>query len=958
MLGFIKDKLFDGAWEIIKEEKNRGKLRENLKEQLNREKKAVESCTPEERFDFQGLGKCLLSKLTDEDNLKKFAAIKKRKRDYIKKMIHKECLRDSKAKTKQAEERVRLITEKCFSMVDTFLQSGVSTEHSVLGGQIVDNVNEHIDKAEKNMSQKIDDLGEKIDSQNASPAQPEKKEPTNDNDSYLKTFSELLFLEDDYEDENVVSLADMYISPSIQGKDIKASECIKKWYRARTKPCLLLYGNAGVGKSSLVAKILADANRKTDKAEFNFDKDKVMAVALRNHTDEIDNELTAKEILTKLFNCDSAEQLKDKLLILDGLDELCVLKHGFEGGIFLEKLSRLGYGYHVLVTSRESKSYFTEPRDEEGLRTEHLVWEERQINDWLELYKAQKPHKEEWCTKFQEQFSALKTDDKRREIFCVPIILYICGTSETDIEDHSSIGSIYYDAFTKILLRKHLRGQSNTDELKKADKEANMTAWQFTKELAYQMFLLDTLDLVDDNTSKGRHAVGFRNAQKRTKDILKEYGIKKPNLELKKELAVCLFARENEKGGITFAHKTVYEYFTAVKLYEDYFAEFDTDYFKCKDEDTVAKEVMESFIEAFRYDGIPDDIFSYLCKMNEEPFSTTLGYSMSTGLDYKKYEESFVYGMQKHIYALIGIKRAINEYLYFSDFKYDKEETNNSWKSKSIEAQTSTAFANFTLFLKGNSFTNKEKIPECMLIGNFIHGSLNEACFLGWNLELADLFCAELSGADFRKANLTGANLTCANLTDAYLTGANLTNTNLKSADLRNADLTYANLTDAYLTYANLRKANLSSADLTDADLTYANLRKVNLSSADLTDADLSSAELGGADLSVADLRGADLRDANLRGTDLIGADLRGANLTSANLIGTYLIDTNLKGVDLRGADLSSADLRGADLSDVVFKGALYCNDPEFKTIFPEGFDPKEHGMIEVDMDGIPVEDE
>jgi len=137
-------------------------------------------------------------------------------------------------------------------------------------------------------------------------------------------------------------------------------------------------------------------------------------------------------------------------------------------------------------------------------------------------------------------------------------------------------------------------------------------------------------------------------------------------------------------------------------------------------------------------------------------------------------------------------------------------------------AQTSTAFANFTLFLKGHSFTNKEKIPECMLIGNFIHGSLNKACFLGWNLELADLFGADLSGADFRNANLKGANLEYADLTNVML------------------------------------------------KRTY----------------------------------------------------LAGANLTRANL-----------------------------------RCAKYCNDPRAKTIFPEGFDPKEHGMIEVDIDGKTVKD-
>ena len=839
MLGYIKDKLRDGAWEIIKDEKKRRELRKKIEEQLNRENNALENCTREEEFDFQGLGKCLLSKLTDEDNLKKFAAIKKRKRDNIKETIRKECLRDSKAETKQAIEKVQTITENCFSIVDTFLQSGVSTEHSVLGVQIVDNVNEHIDKAEKNMSQKIDDLGEKIDSQNAPPTQPEKKKKTNDNQTYRDAFTNPLFLEDDEEDENVLSLADMYISPSIQGKDIKASECIMKWYGTKTKPCFLLYGNAGVGKSSLVAKILADANGETekDKVEFDFDSSKVMAVALRNHTDNNYNELKAEEILKTLFNCDDVKQIQDKLLILDGLDELCVLKHGFDGKEFLEKFSSLGYGYHVLVTSREAESYFTEPRDEEGLRTERLIWEEKQIKDWLDLYKAKKPRKEKWCIKFHEQLCSLETDDTRREIFCVPIILYICGTSETDIKDHSSIGSIYRDAFTKILLRKHLRGYSNTDELKEADKEANMIAWQFTKELAYQMFLNDTLDLVDDDASKDRLATGYCNAKKRTEAILKEeFDIEEPNLELKKELAVCPFAKENEKGGITFAHKTVYEYFTAVKLYEDYFAKFDEKYFSDKDDDTAAMDVMESFIEAFRYSVTTDDIFPYLCRMNEEPFSTTLGYSESTGLNYEKYEQQFVYAMHNHIYAEIGIKRAIKEYFYLYQFKSDKK--HDSWKYISIDAQTSIAFENFTWFLTLHGYSNVKKIPERIMSGFFLHDSLMDACFKYWHLE------------------------------DARLEGAHL--------------------------------------------------------------------------------EGAHMKGAHLEGTHLISAHLEHAHLESANL----------RCADLRGANLTDANLRYAHLSGAELTGAKYCNDLRAKTIFPKGFDPKEHGMIEVDILGNLVEDE
>ncbi|ENY9945282.1 pentapeptide repeat-containing protein [Salmonella enterica subsp. enterica serovar Newport] len=103
----------------------------------------------------------------------------------------------------------------------------------------------------------------------------------------------------------------------------------------------------------------------------------------------------------------------------------------------------------------------------------------------------------------------------------------------------------------------------------------------------------------------------------------------------------------------------------------------------------------------------------------------------------------------------------------------------------------------------------------------------------------ANLYGADLYGADLRDANLCGANLYGADLRDAYLC----------DADLRGADLRGANLCGA----------NLYGADLYGADLRDANLRDANLC---------------GANLYGADLRGADLRDANLCGANLYGADL------------------------------------------------------------------------------------
>ncbi|EIL9123369.1 pentapeptide repeat-containing protein [Salmonella enterica] len=130
-----------------------------------------------------------------------------------------------------------------------------------------------------------------------------------------------------------------------------------------------------------------------------------------------------------------------------------------------------------------------------------------------------------------------------------------------------------------------------------------------------------------------------------------------------------------------------------------------------------------------------------------------------------------------------------------------------------------------------------------------------------------------------------------ANLFDANLCGADLRGANLRDANLCGADLRGANLRDANLCGADLRGANLRDANLRGANLRGADLRGANLCGADLFDADLRGADLYGADLFDADLRGANLRDADLYGANLCGANLRGADLCGANLYGANLPD-------------------------------------------------------------------
>ncbi len=190
-------------------------------------------------------------------------------------------------------------------------------------------------------------------------------------------------------------------------------------------------------------------------------------------------------------------------------------------------------------------------------------------------------------------------------------------------------------------------------------------------------------------------------------------------------------------------------------------------------------------------------------------------------------------------------------------------------------------------------------------------------------LETLNQMGEKLSDQNFNHINLQGINLSQANLshsrfTESFLTGANLTGANLNSATLQQTELTGANLTGADLREANLTQsyltgANLTGANLQKADLHQANLMRINLSEGNLSQANLSKAELTGAILTQANLQKANLQQAKLWGSDLSDSNLSQANfqqtdLTRANFSGAKLTEIQLQGANITNADFSTAN--------------------------------------------------
>ena len=124
--------------------------------------------------------------------------------------------------------------------------------------------------------------------------------------------------------------------------------------------------------------------------------------------------------------------------------------------------------------------------------------------------------------------------------------------------------------------------------------------------------------------------------------------------------------------------------------------------------------------------------------------------------------------------------------------------------------------------------------------------------------------------------------------------------------------------------------ADLSQQTLWWADLPFANLQHANLILANLSYANLFSANLSAANASYADLHGANLENTDLAYTVFVGANLGSSNIGNANLF--Y-------------ADLSDANLLQIENWESAFWLTARYNE---NTIFPDGMDPHEYGMIEL----------
>lgn len=557
--------------------------------------------------------------------------------------------------------------------------------------------------------------------------------------------------------------------------------------------------------------------------------------------------MAREDILEEIFKALHLRdvELKNKVLILDGFDEISISGNREK---ILNKLNQevgkmkcLGK-FSLIITCRENYV------NQSGLSLKTYItlqaWNEDQIISFCNIYKKMSSGNLE--TKFPEVKSNAIL--KNKEMFGIPLILYMILALDIDVEKNSSIVDVYDQIFS--LERGEIYNRCYDKEHRTNKTEIKKCIYQISQKIAFWMF--------ENNADKATIS------QEEFKKICED--------EIQGDILIGNFFKLKYCGGsetneIYFIHRSIYEYFVVIYFFESI------------NNLTSKEEVAGKLGELLKCGKLSEQILEFI----KYKFDSMSGYNLP---DLTREVFNIMLKMGMSYYMKKQRESLLDSIRQEGNIFFNMLNIVCLWNSELGECDNG-----ILIYLRCN-IERKLNLKGIKLgIENLSENSLNRnlrgICLKNANLEGAYLSGADLSGADLGRAGLSGADLSGAYLEGVYLSRADLRGADLEGAYLGRADLIKADLGGAYLIGAYLSGTYLSGADLRGASLIGADLRGAYLIGADLERVDLSGAYLIGADLEGEYLSEVYLERADLSEVYLSGADLNGTifNESQVNLL-------------------------------------------------------------------------
>lgn len=633
----------------------------------------------------------------------------------------------------------------------------------------LNDLKEVLDFIKRNMNRQEDKLGH-----NGIPI-------VNRADEYAKKWDKNVFLNDfNKRDENAkdkvnIKLSDIYLEEQLPHykwrKNKKNSYDLRNLLneyieKSNEKKMLLILGQPGIGKSTLITWMMANLVEKNDDIlVYQFALD-LGSVNWKNGN--------ILENIFRTFGLESNE-LEGKTVILDGFDEIYI---NDDRERVLNKLDKQLKAlnslqkFSLIITCREN---YIDPVQ---LSCDYIIlqaWDKDQIESFCEIYKKVNSRKESKSLddkSYNINLSKILDDE---EIFGIPLILYMILALNVDVEKSSSLVDIYDQIFS---LKKggiydrcyDVEHRINAPEIKEhIHRISQRIAFWIFENNADKAFIpwIDFEDICDNEMSElGRNGIDIQN------DTLIGNFFK---------LKHCEGIKTDE---LHFIHRSIYEYFVVIFFFE-----------------SIHKVNLE--------EKIAENLGEFLKK----------GHLSKQILEFIKYKFD-----SKNEFAISDIIGKGFRVMLQDDMTYHMKE-----KNKNIINQELNIFSNMLnlVHLWFDQVENIDNKLTAYLRHNDLERlDLRGAALSGTNLRGVFLIGANLSGAYLIDTDLNRAVLEDTNLRGAHLNGADLSGTDLNGADLRGAFLIEAYLDETDLNGADLRGVNLGRAKLGRVNLFKADLER------------------------------------------------------------------------------------------------------------------------------------
>ena len=406
-------------------------------------------------------------------------------------------------------------------------------------------------------------------------------------DYYKDYLNHDLFLENKMTDKKKVALKDVYIhnnyivlDEAIDNSHIDSPDIVdfifdfiigglnKPKYKSKYDHdthfirVLFIKGLPGCGKSSLFYYF---ANNKAYDPSFfcNYD---FYFVKLIEVYEFLDSSLTTTNPLKDIqsyigistFNSDKT------VLMLDGLDEVCVAKD-IDISTYCNNLIDAA-SYHkikIIITTRVNYINISHEDNKNVLNIQLMNLSTIQMSKWCEKYFAVHDSfiEEKACA--EENIAYLINNEEKQlvDIFAVPLLFYMIVVSKIDISKMNSVGELYDAVFLELQNRNYDEAEEDWAQKPRVSKKIpKELARQIAIEISYMMYIRN-VQLLRFNTKELSEAI--LNATSSSRSIQKQ---DKKTIE---SLFPLTFFYKESADVVEFAHKSIMEFFTAEKIYQE-----------------------------------------------------------------------------------------------------------------------------------------------------------------------------------------------------------------------------------------------------------------------------------------------------------------------------------------------------------------------------------------------------